>query len=123
MCVGPGEVSNLGCEWRHWSFYHLFVSFGVLRETNLGIFAKGNLLLSTSHLPLGVTNEGRELISCIKQISGAVAGDSSLQDRGVAHYLLSFLFSLVSLSFSFYLCVPYQKHQKYLLPFLCSQAC
>ena len=32
-----------------------------------------------------------------RQISGAVAGDSSLQDRGVAHYVLSLLFSLVSL--------------------------
>src|SRR3954471_4402153 len=67
---------------------------------------------ATSNLPLEVTNEGRE---AIKTISGAVAGDSSLQDRGVAHYLLSLLFSLVSLSFSFYFCVPYQKYQKYLL--------
>ena len=61
------------------------------------------------NLPLGVTNKGRE---AIKAISGAVVGDSSLQDRGVAHYLLSLLFSLVSLPFSFYLCVPYQKYQK-----------
>src|SRR3954469_1893487 len=43
-------------------------------------------------------------------ISGTVAGDSSLQDRGVAHYLLSLLFSLVSLPFSLYFCVPYQKY-------------
>src|SRR3954469_6551259 len=57
VCAGPGEVSNLGCERRHCSLYHLLVSFGVLRETNLGIFARGNLLLSTSNLPLGVTNE------------------------------------------------------------------
>ena len=62
-----------------------------------------------SNLPLGVTNEGREVI---KPISGAVAGDSSLQDRGVAHYLLSLLFSLVSLPFSFYFRVPNQKYQK-----------
>ena len=66
-----------------------------------------------SNLPLGVTNKGRE---AIKTISGAVAGDSNIQDRGVAHYLLSFLFSLVSLPFSFYFCVPNQKYQKYLLP-------
>src|SRR3954467_15743311 len=65
-----------------------------------------------SNLPLGVTNEGRE---AIKPISSFVAGDSSLQDRGVAHYLLSLLFSLVSLPLSFYFCVPYQKYQKYLL--------
>src|SRR3954462_10999232 len=52
----------------------------------------------------------------IMQISSAVAGDSSLQDRGVAHYLLSLLFSLVSLPLSFYFCVLNQKYQKYLLP-------
>ena len=57
-------------------------------------------------------NQRGELPLCIKQISGAVAGDSSLQDRGVAHYLLSLLFSLVSLPFSFYFCVPNQKYQK-----------
>src|SRR3954469_990091 len=57
LCAGPGEVSNLGCERLHCSLYHLLVSFEVLRETNLGIFARGNLLLSTSNLPLGVTNE------------------------------------------------------------------
>src|SRR4051812_5715612 len=62
-------------------------------ETNLGIFTEGNLLLSfISNLPLGLTNEGQEAINLI---SGSVAGDSILQDRGVAHYLLSFLFSLV----------------------------
>src|SRR4051812_45119438 len=49
------------------------------------------------------------------KFSGAVVGDSSLQDRGVAHYVLSLLFSLVSLPFCFYFCVPYQKYQKYLL--------
>src|SRR3954469_20372884 len=80
---------------------------------NLSIFAKEKLLLRCiSNLPLGVTNEGRE---AIKLTSGAVAGDSSLQDRGVAHYLLSLLFSLVSLPFSFYFCVLNQKYQKYLL--------
>src|SRR4051812_46714489 len=68
-----------------------------------------------SNLPLGVTNEGREVI---KKISGAVAGDSSLQDRGVTHYLLPLLFILVSLPFSFYFCVLNQKYQKYLLPCL-----
>src|ERR1043165_5124510 len=57
VCAGPGEVSNLGCERRHCSLYHLLVSFGILWKTNLGIFAKGNLLLSTSNLPLGVTNK------------------------------------------------------------------
>src|SRR3954469_6296280 len=72
------------------------------------------------NLPLGVTNEGRE---AIKLISGAVAGDSSIQDKGVAHYLLSLLFSLVSLPFSFYLCVPYQIYQKNQLPCLLLVLC
>src|SRR3954470_16257357 len=61
------------------------------------------------NLPLWLTNEGRE---AIKEISGAVAGDSNLQDRGVAHYILPLLFSLVSLSFYFYLSVLYEKSQK-----------
>src|SRR3954467_11070512 len=74
---------------------------------NLGIFTEGNLLLHCiSNLPLGVTNEGRE---AIKQISGAVSGDSSLQNKGVAHYLLPLLFSLVSLPFSFYFYVLNKK--------------
>src|SRR3954468_15279487 len=85
----------------------------ILGASHLGIFTEGNLLLHCiSNLPLGVTNKGRE---AIKQISGAVAGDSSLQDRGVAHYLLPLLFSLVSLPFSFFFCVPNKKYQKYLL--------
>src|SRR3954468_651099 len=57
-------------------------------------------------------------LAASSKFSGAVAGDSSLQDRGVSHYLLSLLFSLVSLPFSLYFCVLYQKYQKYLLPCL-----
>ena len=73
------------------------------------VLTEGNLLLSYfSNLPLGVTNEGPRVI---KPISGAVAGDSSLQYRGVARYLLPLLFILVSLPFSLYRCVLYQKHQ------------
>src|SRR3954465_11841664 len=40
-----------------WRRCHLLVFLRVLLETNLGIFTEGNLLLSTSNLPLGVTNE------------------------------------------------------------------
>src|SRR3954468_23639276 len=78
---------------------------------NLSIFAKGNLLLRYIK-PSTWGNQRGELPLCIMQISGVIAGDSSLQDRGVAHYLLSLLFSLVSLLFSLYFCVPYQKYQK-----------
>ena len=65
------------------------------------------------NLPLGITNEGRE---AIKLISGAVVGDSSLQDRGVAHYLLSLLFSLVSylLVFTFVSLIKNTKNTYYL---------
>ena len=65
----------------------------------------------------GVTNEKWENYHPhrIKPIFGAVVGDSSLQDTGVAHYLLSLLFRLVSLPFSFDFCVPKQKYQKKLL--------
>ena len=105
LCAGSRQL-------RRW---HLLVSLASYWFDNLGIFTEGNLLLSTSKLPLGVTNKESWPL-CIKQISGAVAGDSSLQDRWVAHYLLPLLFSLVSLPFSFYFCVPNQKYQKYLLP-------
>ena len=72
------------------------------------------------NFPLGVTNE--EVLSTpIKRISGAVTGDSKLQDRGVAHYLLPLLFILIILPFSFYLClcVLYPKYQKNCLPCSC----
>src|ERR1041384_4995509 len=88
VCAGPGEVSNIV----NGALFTLPPSCisASPPKTNLGIFTEGNLLLHCiSNLPLGVTNEGRE---AIKQISGAVAGDSSLQDRGFAHNLLSLLF-------------------------------
>src|ERR1041384_7441109 len=100
------------------SVYHLLVDpwSPTGRYSTLASSLRETCRCTASHLPLGVTNEEREAnLSCIKQISGAVAWDSSLQDRGVAYYLLSLLFSLVSLPFSFYFCVPNQKYQKYLL--------
>src|SRR3954462_10330800 len=63
--------------------------------------------------------EKKILSRVIKQISGAIAGDSNLQDRGVAQYLLPLLFSLVSLLSSFYLRVVYQKPQKNYLLYSC----
>src|SRR3954463_1571186 len=44
----------------------------------------------------------RLLLEKKKNFSGAVARDSSLQDRGVSHYLLPLLFSLVSLAYIFF---------------------
>ena len=54
----------------------------------------------------------------MKKISSAVAGDSSLQDRGVACYPLPLHFSLVSLLFSFCFRVLYQKPKKIVALFL-----
>ena len=100
---------------------------------NHSIFAKGNCCCTASHLTLGVTNEERDaILLCIKQFLAPLPGtqrrykyaspdnsqflaplsDSCIQNRGVACYLLSLLFSLVSLPFSFCFCVFYQKHQK-----------
>src|SRR4051812_43932704 len=80
---------------------------------------RGNLLLSyISPSTWGNQQRARSHyhFHAIKQISGTVVGDSECQDTGVAHYLLPLLFSLVSLPFSFYLSVLYQKSQKIYLP-------
>src|SRR3954469_6474803 len=48
-CAGPGEVSNLSCERRHCSLYHLLVSLRVLRvRLTLQSSCKGNLATTTS---------------------------------------------------------------------------
>src|ERR1041385_5226457 len=75
---------------------------------NLSIFAKGNLLLHCIS-PSTWGNQRGELPLCVKKFFGTVVEDSSLQDRGVSHYLLSLLFSLVSLPFSFYFLCPLSK--------------
>ena len=45
------------------SLYHLLVVLGVLQETNLGIFAKGNLLLTTSQ-PSAWGSQRGALLQC-----------------------------------------------------------
>src|ERR1041385_1614296 len=42
---------------------HLFIIAGVLRETNPILYIGDIFCYPTSHLPLGVTNEGRESIT------------------------------------------------------------
>src|ERR1041385_5796019 len=61
VCVGLGEVSNLSCERRHCSLHHLLIVAGVLRETNPILYIGEIFCYPTSHLPLGVTNEGEKL--------------------------------------------------------------
>ena len=82
----------------HHLLHHLLVVLGVLLGSLEPWYLCQGKFAAILHLnlPLGVTNEGPE---AIKLISSVVAGDSSLQDRAVAHYLLSLLFSLVSLPF------------------------
>ena len=58
------------------SLYHLLVYFASPTETNLGIFAEGNLLLSTSNLPLGVTSE-EQYFSAISKLSNGTSGGAS----------------------------------------------
>src|SRR3954469_19026393 len=84
------------------------------RYSTLACLLRETCCCAASNLPLGITNKGREAID---SISGAVAGDSSLQDRRVAHYLLPLLLSLVSLPFSFFLCVLYEKPKKLVATF------
>src|SRR6187399_1310155 len=67
---------------------------------------------ATLHLKPSTWGNQRGARSHQAKFSGAVAGDSTLQDRGVACYLLPLLFSLVSLPFSFCLSILYQKLQK-----------
>ena len=55
LCAGPRQLPSQEMNFRRRC--HLLVSLWVLLETNLGIFTEGNLLLSTSNIPLGVTNE------------------------------------------------------------------
>ena len=111
------KLATLSCERRHCSLYHLLVDpwSPTGRYSTLASSLRETSCCATSNLLLGVTNKGRE---ANKLIFGAVARDSSLQDRKAAHYLLSLLFSLFSLPFRYYFCVPYQKYQKYLLPCL-----
>ena len=142
LCAGPGQGSNFCLKNSAIvSLPTLCIHLGVLLvDLNLSLFTKGNYCCTASHLPLGVTNEERDAnLSRIKKLLAPSPGtqrryryaspdnsqllaplsDSCIQNRGVANYLLSLLFSLVSLLFSFYFCVLNQKYQEYLLPFLC----
>src|SRR3954464_6815466 len=65
--------------------------------------------------PLPGTQRKYEYASLNNSQFLAPLSESCIKNRGVARYLLSLLFSLVSLLFSLYFCVPNQKYQKYLL--------
>src|SRR4051812_13190657 len=89
VCACPGQVSNylqiMPC-----SFDQLLVDPWSPPGFNKSYSPRVREICCYLHvnLPLGVTNEGRESViisRTIKKISGAIAGDSNLQDRGVAH--------------------------------------
>ncbi len=89
------------------------MNLGVSGDSILGIFAKGKTS-TTLHLTPSTWGNQRGVRGPSRSFSGAVAGDSTLQDRGVACYLLPLLFSLVSLPFSFCFSILYQKLQFFL---------
>src|ERR1041385_7661202 len=60
-CAGPGEESD-SFQMAHHLPNHLLIIVGVLRETNPILYIGEICCYPTSHLPLGVTNEGREAI-------------------------------------------------------------
>src|ERR1041385_8453426 len=111
LCAGPGQLSNLS-QTARCSLYHLLVDpcspprydkpyRPRIREiccyTTSQPSTWGNQRGSRSHQ----ANFGRSCrgskqnytlqLSRHQEISGAIAGDSNLQERGVAHYLLSLL--------------------------------
>ena len=59
---------------------------------NLGIFTEGKLAVVYFSIPYTWGSQRGVNLDANNKISGAVAGDSTLQDRGVAHYLLPLLF-------------------------------
>jgi hypothetical protein len=67
VCAGPGQGSNFCLKMVPLFPCHLLEEFRVLRETNLGIFAKGNLLLATSQ-PSTWGNQRGGVIYTIKQV-------------------------------------------------------
>ena len=85
FCV---QVHNNSLAWSNfWRRFHLLVSLESYWSITLVSSPREICCYATSHLPLGVTNEKWENYHPhrIKLISGVVAGDSSLQDRGVGH--------------------------------------
>ena len=74
---------------------------------------------ATLHLKPSTWGNQRGARSHQAKFSGAVAGDSTLQDRGVARYLLPLLFSLVSLPFSFFFSTFLSKITKIVILLAC----
>jgi hypothetical protein len=84
----------------------------LLNDKNLSFLTEGNLLLYSSHLPLGVPN--RLVIHlAIKQFSGAVAGEE-VEDlcKGSFSHTHPLLFIIILLYFIFTCIILYQKNPK-----------
>ena len=115
LCAGPRWLLISGAV----SSWHLLVETGSLREIDPWYLCQGKTS-ATLHLKPSTWGNQRGARSHQAKFSGAVAGDSTLQDRGVARYLLPLLFSLVSLPFSFCFTVFYRKLQKKIIFFSAS---
>ena len=70
------------------------MNLGVSGDSILGIFAKGKTS-TTLHLTPSTWGNQRGVRGPSRSFSGAVAGDSTLEDRGAARYLLPSLIVLV----------------------------
>src|SRR3954447_22842103 len=93
-CAGPGEASD-SFQTMHHLPNHLLIVAGVLLETNPILYIGEIFCYPTSHLPLGVTNEGRgtiTIISHIKYECGSFKRNSSVAPFSLFISFLYFLF-------------------------------
>src|SRR3954465_6192714 len=100
-----------------WRRCHLLVFLRVLLETNLGIFTEGNLLLSTSNLPLGVTNE--ESCHSVSSIFLAPLPGTPVYKIGELHTIFYLCFLVLLVYFSVFTFVSLIKNTKNTCYFSC----
>ena len=107
LCAGPRWLLISGAV----SSWHLLVETGSLREIDPWYLCQGKTS-ATLHLKPSTWGNQRGARSHQAKFSGAVAGDSTLQDRGVARYLLPLLLVLLVYLSVFALVPFYRKSQK-----------
>src|SRR3954463_4385114 len=117
LCAGPGEASDYHKRRVICRTTYLSSSESYWRQTSV-YSPRETCRYAASHLPLGVTNEGREAIIISRVSSKFLAplpGTPSAKIGELATtFYLCFLVLLIYLSF-FYLCVLYKKSQMFYL--------
>src|ERR1041385_7359458 len=107
---------------------HLLIIVGVLRETNLILYIGKIYCYPTSHLPLGVTNEGREVIitstpsnKFLAPLPGTLSDKIGELPTTFYLYFLVLLVYLSSFCFCFCVLMKNQKNQllSYAFVFVC----